>query len=205
MTARLFRSLTLCLLMGALAVSVQARDDDPIELPPVWTTGNRLWTIEISYDSAIVTPPSLFNPTHQPFRSAMATEDYQEWRSEVALATTDPLNTTDVRCSAVASSNTRQTTSMSDTTERYLAAYQLFTAINASKGLFGIRAAMGGSPPELYNGKYHATFTITYIDGGSEKWVVAPGISPSLLFEANVAPLPSGDGVAKPCPIQMKG
>ena len=60
MTARLFRSLTLCLLMGALAVSVQARDDDPIELPPVWTTGNRLWTIEISYDSAIVTPPSLF-------------------------------------------------------------------------------------------------------------------------------------------------
>lgn len=174
-------------------------------LSTVVITGVRFWGIEITYDSAITTPTSLFNVNQAAFRATRVSEEYQDWRQEVAMATTDPLNTTDIRCSAIATADTRSVTSKSDSLVRWQAAFQLFTAINAVRGLAGINAAMGASPPELYQGKYHATFSVTYIDGGSDKWVVAPGVAPSLILDAHLAPAPVGDGEPKPCPMRMKG
>lgn len=200
----ILNSLVLLIMAVAWSGNANALYDDGEGLQTVVVTGVRFWGYEITYDSAIVTPANLFNVNQAAFRSRRVSEEYQEWRQEVAKATTDPLNTTDIRCSAVVTADTRAVTSKSDSLVRWQAAFQLFTAINAVKGLAGIKAAMGASPPEMYQGKYHATFSVTYIDGGSEKWVVAPGIAPSLIIDAHLPPAPNGDGNPKPCPIKLK-
>jgi hypothetical protein len=204
MTISSVRSAVLLVAFCGCARTAGALDSDPIELPPVTVTGVALWGYETTYDSAIVYTPSQFQQTQRPFRGQRASAEYQEFRSEVAAATVNPLLTTDIRCSAVATDATKQTTSQTDLTGRFLAANQLFTAISAANGVLGARLAIAASPPQLLEGKYVATFSVTYADGGSERWAVAPGVAPTLMIETNFPPPPSGDGVAKACPITMR-
>ena len=186
--------------------SAGALTDDPIEFPTVTVTGVSPWGWEISYDSAMVAQPNAFDVRQRPWRRQMASEEYQEFRAEVAAAARNPLLSTDMRCNRLTTPTTRQTTSLSDPTSRYEGAQQLFTAIaGAEGGMLGIRAVIGASPPKLYGGKLVANFTVTYMDGGSESWVVHPGVTPSLIIEANLPPAPSGNGIPKPCPIKMIG
>jgi len=96
---------------------------------------------------------------------------------------------------------TKSTTSKSDGTDRFLAAQQLFTAIiGAQGGMLAIKSVIANSPPAYYGGKYVPTFTVTYGDGGKEQRMVAPGVSPSLVIDGNIGPLPAGDGVLQSCP-----
>ena len=189
----------------ALSESAGANPDDPVEFPMVTVTGVAPWGWDITYDSAIVAEPNAFQVPQRPWRRRMASEEYQQFRAEVAAATRNPYRTTDMRCSKGASDTTRQTTSLSGADERFVGAQQLFASINLHEGFSGLRAAIAASPPRLSGGKLVATFTVTYMDGGSESWVVAPGVSPSLIISANLPPPPNGDGIPKPCPITMIG
>jgi hypothetical protein len=191
------------LLAGAFNANALTTDD-PVELPRVTITYVRPWSFDILYDMAYTTMASLFRSGDRAVRGLRVTEDYQQARQEVAAAVTDPLNSSDARCNVNASQATRQVTSRSDITDRYLAAFQLFTAIQSYKGIAGVRAAIAGSTPATYGGKVASTFTMTYMDGSSEKWAVAPGIAPALIDAGNIAPAPVGDGQIKPCPLYMK-
>jgi hypothetical protein len=149
--------------------------------------------------------PTSFNTAYLAFRSPIATDEYIESRQQIQLASLDPYNTSDIRCSAAATPPTKATTSKDDKTGRFLAANQLFTAIRAYRGALGIKAAIGASKPELWEGRYVPTFSVTYIDGGTEKWVVSPGVPQTLVIDAHLPPEPSGDGIPKPCPMRMNG
>lgn len=144
------------------------------------------------------------NP-YKGFRTQLAQESWFQYVEDIQFAIVNPLSTADVRCSAVATAATKSTTSKSAAYDRFLAAEQLFTAIKAWQGGIGAKAAIAGSDPYLVDGKYVPTFQIYYIDGGKERWLVAPGISPTLIIDGNVGTPPQGDGIPKPCAQLPKG
>lgn len=118
----------------------------------------------------------------------------------VEVAAVDPTKTPDARCNPLATEATKKTTSVAPAESRYAAAQQLYTAISARNGGTGA-AAIGRSPQYNYYGTMRPTFTMTYADGGSERWVVSTLVPPALIIDANVpGSLKEGSGEAAACP-----
>lgn len=119
---------------------------------------------------------------------------------EVEVAAVDPTKSPDARCNPLATAATKATTSTAPSESRYAAAQQLYTAISARNGGTGA-AAIGRSPQYNYYGTMRPTFTMTYADGGSERWVVSTLVPPALIIDANVpGSLKEGSGEATACP-----
>lgn len=71
------------------------------------------------------------------------------------------------------SRSARQTTSTSDTTNRWLAAQELFNSLTA-KGLWGMYLSAYGGLAVVINGTRRPAYKVIYADGASEVWVVNP-------------------------------
>jgi hypothetical protein len=174
-------------------------------LQTVVIVGARLPTMDVWFlPSVTITAGGIAAP-YRGYRSEVASEMWFDYVELIQLTLANPLSTSDVRCSTIATAATKSTTSRSDPTDRFIAANQLFTAIRAYNGAIGIKAVISGSKPALVDGKYVPTFTITYIDGGKERWMVSPSVPETLIIDANVAPPPDGDGVPKACPTSPQG
>ena len=109
--------------------------------------------------------------------------DYQEFVAAIKL---NPATTPDVRCNMNASMSTRSTTSHAAPTDRYMAAQQLFTAIQAVDNSRSLRGILRDGGSTVYNGKREFTFRVTYADGGSESWISLGTAPPTLVIEGNV-------------------
>ncbi|MES2633556.1 MAG: hypothetical protein V4669_11325 [Pseudomonadota bacterium] len=186
-----------CFVVSELAAST-------IEFERVTVTYTQPWGYHIVYDMAFQNNAASFRTFEGAVRTYMDWEEYSDARAEVAAAVTDKKGSSDARCNVLASQATKTTTSKSDQTDRYVASLQLLTAIRAEKGVAGVRAAIGGSRPGLLGGKMVSTFTMTYVDGGTETWPITETL-PATISDMPLGPPPSGDGVAKPCPYMMKG
>jgi hypothetical protein len=75
----------------------------------------------------------------------------------------------DVCTSPAATESTKNTSSLSDITGRWLAASQLFTAQN----LWNSSNLVTKGPIVFQGRTYQGYFTVTYSDGATEKWAVA--------------------------------
>jgi hypothetical protein len=99
---------------------------------------------------------------------------------------------TDVCKNPLATQATKNTSSQSDTTERWLAAMQLFSVNKASS----FRNITHPIQAIVVNGRTSSVgFTITYSDGAKETWVVNPFLSSALLLDQ---PLPGMSAPTKP-------
>lgn len=117
------------------------------------------------------------------------------------VAALNPAAIPDARCSKLASNPTKAVMSTADATARYLAAQQLFSAIAAQNGGRDLKAAVANSPRAMYNGRLTPTFTMTYADGGSERWIVGTLVPMTLIVEGNIPDsLKTGSGQPEPCP-----
>jgi hypothetical protein len=115
------------------------------------------------------------------------------------------LKSPDARCNPLATSSTRNTFSTSDANDRFLAAQQLLSAITAQTGVTGAQAAVKGSPKALYDGVLTPTFSVTYGDGGTERWFVATLVPVTLIINGNVPDsLKVGSGKPEQCPTTAK-
>jgi len=126
--------------------------------------------------------------------------------SVVAALPKDPTVLPDARCNPLTTEATKTTTSRTDATNRFMAANQLFTAINARLGPSVAAKVIGRLPTARYGNELEPVFTVTYVDGGSEGWVVATALPATLIIEGNVPnSLKDGSGVPESCPGSASG
>ena len=103
---------------------------------------------------------------------------------------------TDVRC--VALGDLKFITSHDDLTGRYLAAASVYTNLQAASSM--LKSMTVGIAVNPLDGITYKAFTITYADGGTEKWLAFPDPRASVkLFDS---PLPDslvlGNGQVQP-------
>lgn len=131
---------------------------------------------------------------------------YMEYQLLLSESLKSPTGIPDVRCNLGASQATREITSRSAHTDRWLAATQLYSFINAQHP--EQRPAAGNIRNSLsmfFNGGKRPTFTITYADGGREAWLIVPNSSVSLDQSGTSQMISQGDGQQKPCPQGARG
>lgn len=180
----------LFLAFGISAASSLALGQETPTLPPVYVPGtiapapaNYTWTPGILFGTPVYGSPEW--SMHQIIMIG------QMNRASQALS--------DVRC--IASSGLRETTSHSDLTTRWLAASEVYTRINSAA--YVIKNATIGTVRSPVDGITYKAYTITYADGGTERWMIFP--DPRSSNKIIDQPLPDslvkGDGRPKPTAI----
>jgi len=77
------------------------------------------------------------------------------------------------------SNDAKQTTSATDTTNRWLAAQEVFNSIQAMSMWSMYQNAYGGGIYLIIDTKTYSGFKVAYADGSSEVWLVNPGFRTS--------------------------
>lgn len=107
----------------------------------------------------------------------------------------------DVRCVPTLTPAAKTTTSQNSTTDRWLAANQLYTTVQGSAQIFGFlfnRRPMITNPAD---GRAYQGYRVTYADGGQETWYVSPNAqysSVKLLDQPMDGSLKPGNGQIQP-------
>ena len=176
------------------------------DLNPVTITGSPLQSGAVLFPATLL-PYSNLSTFFRGVRGRVPKDQWIEHLEDENLALKSPRTTNDVRCSSdeIASPATKATTSLSDSTSRFVAANQLYTALRVATGAaFGLRAIISRSLLRLIDRKYQPTFTVIWADGGSENYLITPGLENSLIIESgNLTSV--GNGIVQACPYPFIG